>query len=247
MALTACDLNSLMGGNNGGGNNAANEGGTSRAPINLNDTAIKIADMFSIFPEVGDDLNLDDYVDFDTGSDYKLQDFTFESLNPDVISINNYHASCIKQGYAAIKISGPGLNTPVELSLYVGSIAGHYVPDSRALNGVVDLNVVQGENGYSFALNVVSNGKNFNNRPIVSSSSAGTLVKNITPFLPFVFDGAAPSSFSPITNFITDIVPEAEDIKDLGEDVYGFMSADSDAGVILKMRFNEYFIDLTIA
>ena len=244
LALTACDLNSLMN-NNGGNNNQQNANeATSRAPIELNDAAIKIADMVSIFPEVGDELDLSEYISFDTGTDYKLEQFTFTSKNPDVISINNYHAICAKQGYAAVEVTGPGINTPVVVSFYVGSIAGNYVPDSKALDGVINLNIVQGNEGYSFTLDVVNKGKDYNKKPIISSSSRGTLIKNLTPFVPMMFDGEAPSSFAPITNYISELIPEAEEFQDLTQDMYGFMSADPDEGVLFKMRFNEKFITL---
>ena len=248
LALTACDgfnPNDFLGG--GSGEKSVNSGeATSYEKISPNDVAIKIADTFSIFPEVGDEVDLDDYIDFDTGTNYKLSDFTFTSLNPDVISINNYHAICVGQGYAGVKISGPGLNIPPELSFFVGSIAGSYVPDSKTLNGVIDLDIIQdAEGAYSFALKVTENGKQYNKRDIVAYDGGGSLIKNISPFLPMDFEGAAPSSFDPITSFITELVPETEGvIEDITDDVYAMMTADPDEGLLIKMRFNEKFITL---
>lgn len=253
LGLTACDglnLNDLMGGNNGGNNNNANSAEViSKAPVDPNDVAIKISNMFSIFPEIGDELDLSEYISFDTGTNYKLSDFTFEALNPQVISVNNYHAVCKKQGFAMIRVSGPGLNTPVELSFYVGSIAGTYKPDSSTLSSVINLNIVEGAEGYSFSLRITPTErvKTYNKRDINPYEGGGSLIKNISPFLPMQFNGAAPSTFEPVTKFITDLVPDAEEVvKDLTDDVYGLMTADPDYGLILKMRFNEKFIDLIV-
>ena len=247
LMLTACDLSSLM--NNGGGNNN-NEAPESREKSSLspNDVAIKVANFVSVFPEVGDKVDLGEYITFEDVK-YTLDQFTFTSLNPDVISIDNvnYKAECLKDGYAAISVTGPGLERAVEISFYVGSIAGHFVPDSRNLSGVIDLNIAGNvTDGYTFSLDVVSNGNKFNKRDIVNYNGAGSLLKNISPFLPMTFEGAAPSSFSPVGNYLIDLVGEqyVSEFKDLTNDVYGFMVADPVDGVILKMRFNESFIDL---
>ena len=247
MALTACDLSSLMGNNNL--NNGNNEGGFSRVSIDPNDAAIKIAEFVSVFPEVGDELNMDDYIDFDTGTDYRLEQFTFESSDQSVIAIEGYHARCLKEGFTKIKVSGPGLNTPVEVTFYVGSIAGNYVPSgSKALDGVINLNIARDNEGaYSFNLNIApkSEGQKYNDLAIRSYQGAGTLTKNISPFLPFNFDGDAPSSLSPVTGYVTELVPEAADqFEELGQDVYGFMIADEDEGILMKVRFNNKFITL---
>ena len=241
--LTACDLSSLM--NNGGGDREPAES-RERSAIDPNDLAIKVADFVSVFPEIGDELNMSEYISFDTGTDYKLEQFTFESQNPDVISVNNYHAVCLKKGYASIKVSGPGLNRPVEISFYVGSIAGTYRMDSSSFKDAVKLEIVEGTNGYNFTLDVVNNGKKFNKRDIVNYSGGGSLTKNISPFLPMNFESAAPSSFEPVGSFLIDLVGEENlgEFKDLTDNVYGFMAADPTEGVIIKMRFNESFIDL---
>ena len=247
LALTACDglnLNDFMG---GGNNNQQEAQSRERSSISPNDLAIKVADIVSVFPEVGDEVDMREYVTFDTGTDYKLGDFTFTSSNQEVIQIvDGYKASCIGQGYTAIAVSGPGLNTPVEISFYVGSIAGHYVPDSRALSGVISLDIVGSfTEGYTFSLNVVSNGRQYNKRDIVSYSGNGTLIKNLSPFVPMDFNGEAPTTFEPIADYLLDLLgDDAAEFKDLTNDVYGFMAADPDEGMLFKMRFNNSFITL---
>ena len=246
MALTACDLSDFLG---SGMNNNNQQQATSRerSSIDPNDLAIKIADIVSVFPEVGDDVDMSEYVTFDTGTDYKLADFTFTSSNENVIRIQNgYHATCVGQGYATIAVSGPGLNTPVEISFYVGSIAGHYVPDSRALSGVISLDITGSfAEGYAFNLTVVNNGRQYNKRDIVDYNGGGTLIKNYSPFVPMDFNGEAPTSFEPIANYILDLVGEdAGEFKDLTDDVYGFMAADPTFDLLFKMRFCNTFISL---
>ena len=247
LMLSACDglnLNDLLGSN--GGNNNAETTSRERSSVSPNDLAIKIADYVSVFPEIGDSVDLSEYIDFETGTDYKLSDFTFTSSDPTVISVDSqYRANCLKRGYTAITVSGPGLNTPVPISFFVGSIAGNYVPDSRALNGVISLNIAEGTDGYTFALNVVNNGKQYNKRDIVDYSGGGSLIKNISPFLPMDFNGSAPSTFEPIANYLLDLIGDgAEQFKDLTDDVYAYMAADPDQGVLIKMRFNNTFITL---
>ena len=246
MALTACDLNSLLN-NVSGNNNQQQAEPRERSSIDPNDLAIKIADIVSVFPEVGNEVDMSEYVTFDTGTNYKLGDFTFTSSNQEVIKmVNGYHASCVGQGYATITVSGPGLNTPVEISFYVGSIAGHYVPDSRALSGVISLDIVGSfTDGYSFTLNVTDNGRQYNKRDIVSYNGGGTLIKNLSPFVPMQFDGAAPSSFEPIANYLLDLLgDDAAQFKDVTDDVYGFMAADPVENLLFKMRFCNTFISL---
>ena len=248
LALTACDglnLNDLIGSN--GGNNQQEASSRERSSVNPNDVAIKIADYVSVFPEVGDAVDLSEYIEFETGTDYKLSDFTFTSSDPSVIAIDSqlYKANCLKEGYTAITVSGKGIETPVPISFYVGSIAGNYVPDSRALSGVISLNIAQVENNYTFDLNVVNNGKLYNKREIDDYSGSGSLIKNISPFLPLDFEQASPTNFEPIANYLLDLIGNgAEQFKDLTNDVYCFMVADPDAGVLIKMRFNNTFVTL---
>lgn len=244
LTLTACDLSSLMGGS-GNLNNRSMDSFEPRS-IDPNDVAIKIADQVSVFPEVGDELDLNEYIKFEDVK-YAIDQFTFESTVPGVISIDSqkYTAKCLAEGYTTIKVSGPGLNTPVEVSFYVGNIAGKYLPDSRALEGVIELNIVRDNSGaYSFTLDIVNNGKQFNKRDIVAYNGGGTLVKNISPFVPMQFEGSAPSTLSPITSFISELGLNSADFDDLTQDVFGFMAADPDEGVLFKLRFNEKFITL---
>ena len=241
--LTACDLSSLM--NNGGGDKEPAQ--SQEKSINVKELAFKVVDFVSIFPEIGDELNMSDYVKFDAGTGYSLDQFTFESTQPDVISINNYHAQCLKQGYAGIKVGHPDLgDRKIEISCYVGSIAGTYRMDSSSFRDAVKLEIVEGTEGYNFTLDVVNNGKKFNKRDIVDYSGGGSLTKNLSPFLPMNFADAAPSSFEPVGSFLIDLVGQENlgEFKDLTDNVYGFMAADPTEGVIIKMRFNESFVDL---
>ena len=238
--LTACDLSSLM--NNGGGDKEPAQ--SQEKSINVKELAFKVVDFVSIFPEIGDELNMSDYVKFDAGTGYSLDQFTFESTQPDVISINNYHAQCLKQGYAGIKVGHPDLgDRKIEISCYVGSIAGSYTIDyPSSSKGVVKLDIEEGTAGYNFTLKVTPNDRH--NVPAYDGS--GSITKNISPFLPMNFADAAPSSFETIGSFLIDLVGQENlgEFKDLADNVYGFMAADPSDGVIIKMRFNNQFVDL---
>lgn len=243
LMLTACDLSSLM--PNGGGNKEPAE--QQEKSINVKELAFKVADFVSIFPEIGDELDMSDYVTFDAGTGYSLDQFTFESTKSDVISINNYHAQCLKQGYAGIKVGHPDLgDRKIEISCYVGSIAGSYTIDSTSFKDVVKLDIAEGTQGYNFNLTVTPNGKQFNKRDVVAYNGSGSIAKNISPFLSLSFDSAAPSSFETIDSFLIDLVGQENlgEFKDIADNVYGFMAADPSDGVIIKMRFNNQFIDL---
>lgn len=241
--LTACDLSSLM--NNGGGNKEPAES-REQSSLTPNDIAIKIANFVSVFPEVGDELDMSDYISFDTGTDYKLEDFTFTSKQPDVIKIENYHARCLKDGYAEVVVTGKGINNPVSIDFHVGSIAGNYSIDSSAYKNLVTLDITKNNDGYNFLLKVNPTGKQYRGNNVPAYEGSGTLLKNISPFVPFTFENAAPSMFSPITEFITTFVPDAAKYADLGDNIYGYMVADEDLGVIFEMRFYDEFIQLLL-
>ena len=244
LMLTACDLNSLL---PSGGNNQPAESRESSS-VDVKKLAFKVADFVSVFPEVGDELDMSDYVQYDAGTGYKLEDFTFESTKPDVISIANYKGQCLKEGYCGIKVGHPDLgDKKIEVGFWVGSIAGNYKPDSGVLKDVVALNIAKNDNGgYSFNLNITPTEEvsEYNKRPINAYEGGGSLIKNISPFLPMNFEGAAPSSLSSITSSVSKLVPEAAEFEDLAENVYGFMTADEKLGVILTVSFNEFFIEL---
>ena len=240
--LTACDLSSLM--PTGGSREPAEP--REQSSLTPNDVAIKIANFVSVFPEVGDELDMSNYISFDTGTDYKLEDFTFTSKQPDVISIENYHARCLKDGFAQIEVTGKGISKPVLIDFHVGSIEGNYSIDSTAYPNLVTLNITKENDEYKFLLKVNPNGKKYKGNDVPSYEGSGTLLKNISPFVPFNFDNAAPSAFSPITEFITRWVPDASQYADLGENVYGYMVADEYLGVIFEMRFYDEFIQLLL-
>lgn len=250
-SLTACS--SLdFGGNSQNGNN----GGGNKASINPNDVAVKILNAITVFPEIGDELDFNDYVNFDAGFGHTLSEYTFQSSDPSVISINGYHAKCEKKGFTSISVSGPGINQLTELSFYVGSIAGTYVPDTRALSDKVELEIkdAEGRGAYTFDLKIKEGGT-YNKRDYSAAESTGTILKDITPLLNMNFEGGAPTSFAPVTDYLatfgltTDLLSQfgaTDEIKQIAANVYGYMLGDPDTGVTIKMLFNGALVDFVI-
>lgn len=250
-SLTACSSFDL-GGNQNNGN-----GGGSKSSISPNEIAVKILNAITVFPEVGDELDFNDYVNFDAGFDHTLSEYTFTSSNPSVISIDGYHAKCEKKGYTAISVSGPGINQLTELSFYVGSLAGTYVPDTGALSSKISLELkeAEGRGAYTFDLKIKEEGR-YNKREFSPAESTGTAAKELVPFLFMDFEGGAPSSFAPVSSYLESfgVTPElfgmfdaTEEYKQIAANVYGYMLGDPDYGVTIKMLFNGSLVDFVLS
>lgn len=248
--LTACSLPNMNGGDQNGSY------GGNRPSLNPNDVAIKLLNAITIFPEVGDELDFNDYINFDPGFGHTLSEYTFASSDPSIISIDGYHAKCEKKGYTAISVSGPGINQQTELSFYVGSIAGTYVPDTRALEGKVELKITDAEarGTYNFELSIKEGGT-YNKATYSPAESTGVAQKEIAPLLYMDFEGGAPSSFAPVLDYLAsfgltaDLLGEfgaTEEYKELTGNLYGYMMGDPDTGVTIKMLFNGTIVDFVL-
>lgn len=241
--LASCSLN--LGDSFGGGNN----GDRSRAQLDPNDVALKILNAITVFPEVNDEINFDDYVDFDPGFDHTLSEYTFVSSNPSVISINGYHAKCEKEGFTVVSISGPGINQPTELSFYVGSISGKYVPDNKRIKDLVSFTIgdMEAETRVcDFSLEI-KEGEFRRNQPLRNYQGQGTYVKNGSPFLMLDFEADAPKYFSPITDYLSLFGIDA-DLTEYGiqTNVYGLLSYDEDYGVCIRTIFYGEEVDFYV-
>ena len=233
--LTACDLNSLL---PSGGNNQPAESRESSS-VDVKKLAFKVADFVSVFPEVGDELDMSDYVQYDAGTGYKLEDFTFESTKPDVISIANYKGQCLKEGYCGIKVGHPDLgDKKIEVGFWVGSIAGTYKPDNRRLSSLINFTIgeVNSERMSDFTLTI--NEGTFRNENVKAYNGSGQLFKNGTPFLTLNFEGTRPANFSPISSYLSVLGVELDgDYAAITDSVYGLMSYDVELGVSIRTIF----------
>ena len=195
LTLAACDLN--LGDFSQNAENTSRE----RSSLNPNDVAIKVLNLVSLFPDVGDSVDLSEYVNFDTGFEYQLSDYTFTSSDNTIIKVENYKAECLKQGYCVLKMEGPGINTPIELSFYVGSIAGEYVPEmpySKYVSFTFEEPTEEGSREYNFKLDIKANEQ----RGLEEYHGTGKYVKDGTPFLVLDFDANAPKYFSPVSDYL---------------------------------------------
>ena len=235
LSLTACsglDLNSYL--NNG--NNNQNEQGSQRERTSLtpNDVAIKVLNAISIFPEVGDSIDFSEYVTFDEDFNHAISEYTFTSSNPEVIKVEGYAASCLKQGYAAISLEGPGINQPTELSFYVGSIAGTYVPDSKQIADKISFTIGEINNAEerkaNFNLTIQECAYKKSN--LKAYEGSGSFLKG-SPFLALDFEGDnKPSGFKPVTDYLAYFGLDAD--LNIQSNVYGILSADPVWGVSIQ-------------
>ena len=200
-----------------------------------NDAAITILNNTTFFPEVGDEVDLSEYVTFDAGFGHTLSEYTFTSKDNTVISIEGYHATCLKRGYTAIAVSGPGINRKTEINFFVGSIAGTYKPDSARLRNMITFTVgeTNTERMAEFQLNI--NQGTYKNNSVAAYSGSGSLFKNGTPFLTLTFEGAKPNSFAPISSYLSLFGINAS--NEITDSVYGLMSYDVEYGVSIKTVF----------
>ena len=172
---------------------------------------------------------------FDAGFGHTLSEYTFTSSDPTVISIENYHAACIKSGFATVEIAGPGINRRTFINFWVGSIAGTYKADNARLRNLITFTIGEvDENRMSdFTLSIREG--TFRNNPISAYEGSGKMFKNGTPFLTLNFDGARPSNFAPVSQYLAKLGLDAS--QTVADDVYGLMSYDVEFGVSIRTIF----------
>ena len=226
LALTSCGLSFNQNDNNNNNNNNNN----SKSFVLDNDTAIKILNASTFFPEVGDEVDLTEIVSFAENYSHEISEYAFESSNPDAITIEGFHAKCVGEGYTAVKVTGPGINKDTFIYFYVGSIAGTYTPSARALRNKVTFTIgKEDENRVSEFQLHISEGVNYNRASISPYDGSGTMFKNGTPFMQLDFETSKPKSFAPITDYIASFGIADEFMDDLAEftgDVYGMLKYD---------------------
>ncbi|MBP5574583.1 MAG: hypothetical protein J6X50_02425 [Bacilli bacterium] len=233
--------------NMGFGSQNNNNGGGSKAPassIPVEDIAVKILDSVTFFPDLNDDLDLDDYVDFDPGVNYTLRDYTFTSTNDKVIKIENYHAKCVGEGYAEVNVQGPGLTNGAYLSFFIGSIAGNYAPSEPALKDRITLSLGEPNADRECAVSlVIEEGAKYNYSNVEAYNGTAKYVKDRTPFLNLTFDDAAPRAFTSINAYLSTFGLDAEQFN-ITTNVYGLMSYDETYGLEIRMMLNDFPVSL---
>ena len=222
---------------------------TSKAPkssLPVEEIAVKLLNSVTFFPELNDDLDLSEYVELDPGFGYTLKDYTFSSSNDKVIRIENYHATCIGEGYAEVTIAGPKIPADASLSFYVGSIAGTYsARGERAIEGKFTIEIGEAD-PVSKESNVnvtILEGASYNKTSIPAYQGTATYVKDRSPFLNLTFADEGPSGLVPISAYLSTFGVNAEDF-DITTNIYGLMSYDEEYGLEIKMMLNDFPISI---
>lgn len=243
LLLTGCNL--------GFNSNNQNNDGTSSEPRSSTkpeDIAIKLLNSVTVFPDLNDEIDLDEYADINPGFDYTLRDFTFTSTNNDVIRIENYHAKCVGEGYCEVKVSGPTITQEPSLSFFVGSIAGTYVAQAP-LGSKFSLQIGDMNNAEERECDVkvvIKDGAKVNKTEVEPFEGTATYIKDRTPFLNLTFDGDAPNALASITAYLAAWGVDGEQF-DIETNIYGLMSYDEDYGLEIKMMVNEWPVALYAA
>lgn len=209
-----------------------------KSSIDYNELAVKVLNYISVFPEVGDKVDLSEYIDIDPGVGYKLSDYTFTSSNQQVIAINGYNAECKAQGYAEVSVAGPGITRETSVSFYVGSIAGTYVPDSRSLADTVSITIGEmNAADRTCPITVKVNAGTVGKKTYTSYEATGSYVKTGLPVLMIDFDANSPRDFAPLSEYLAYLGLADIEGFEIGSNVYGLLSADED-GVCIKTIFS---------
>ena len=230
--LSACGLTTNPGSENGNSTSETDGG------VKPNDVAIRLLSATAFFPEVGDEVDFNEYVTFDPGFGHTLSEYTFKSSDNTVLKIEGYHATCLKSGFATVELSGPGINRKTEIRFWVGSIAGTYKPDNRRLSSLINFTIgeVNSERMSDFTLTI--NEGTFRNETVKAYNGSGQLFKNGTPFLTLNFEGTRPANFSPISSYLSVLGVELDgDYAAITDSVYGLMSYDVELGVSIRTIF----------
>lgn len=212
---------------------------------NIVDAAVKVLNLVTIFVDEGAAIDLNEYIELDDTANYVISDYSFTSSNPDVIEINGYSATCKSQGYAEIKVAGPGINYETSISFYVGSIAGKYVPDSRSLANVASITIGEMDPATRISpVDIKVNEATVGKKTYTAYEATGSYVNTGLPLLIVDFDANTPKDFAPLTDFLSLLgLGDVSDLGDLGANVYGLLSADEDLGVCIKTMFNGSIVD----
>ena len=115
LALSACNFNFSNNNNNGGDPSSNNAVQTS---VSKEEQLVNVVSNQTYFPEVGDQINLGDYLEIDEEVNAVVSQYTFTSSNPSVVEIKGLSATCKSAGFATVTITGPEIKQPLSLFFY---------------------------------------------------------------------------------------------------------------------------------
>ena len=242
MSITGCSLPSS--GSNETNSNT-NSGNSGSVVDTANDVAIHVLNLVSFFPEIGDSIDFGDYLYFDAGFGHTLSEYTFKSSDPTVIKVTSYNATVLKNGLATVTITGPGIKKALELTFYVGSVAGTYVPDSSRIKDKIALTIGEIDKDTrtaDFSLSI-KEGK-FNSKSNLNPyEGGGTFTKLPVGILSLDFEGDKPADVRPLTDALSLFgIDGFQDQYGITQSIYGLMVYDIDQ-VMIRMLVKGEVID----
>ena len=230
LAISSCS------GLNFNNSNQSNANGNEQSSLAPNDIAINILNSATFFPEVGDSIDLNEYLTFDENFQHTISEYTFKSSNPAVLELNGLSAKCKSSGYAAVAITGPGINRPTEISFWVGSIAGTYLTDSVRLKNLITFTIGEVDANRNSSVHLeIKEGTYSKNVKINAFDGQGTMFKNGTPFLQIDFPNGGPSDFAPINSYLSALGVSGD--LPIPDNTYGLLSYDTAYGLSIKTIF----------
>lgn len=235
LMLSACNLSTSS------GSDPSGDGGNTPTPVtptDVNDTAIKILNSFTMFFDVGDSLNLSDYVTFDPGYGHVLADYKFTSSDSSVVKIVRYNASCVGQGFCSIKIEGPGINRYTALSVYVGSVAGKYIPDSSKLSKLMSIELGETNENKVGSIHLTVDSGSYHGTALQELDLYGTYAKIGIPFLTVKFE-SRPRQFHSVGSLLNSYGINLKEYADVLDDIYFMLDYFPGEGIVLKTLFLE--------
>ena len=234
--LTGCNLNDFI-------NNLSNQmtEATSGEYVDENpiaDTAIKLANLSTIFLNVDDEFSVDYVISFEDGSELKVSDYTFSSTNTNVLVVENYVIKAVGNGFAYLNIEGPGLKRVVQQTFFVGPIAGKFTPDGSLGTSNVELDLASDG---SFTLDIAEG--RYHKEDIAPYTGSGTYSLEAIMFLTLNFgEGQAkPTELLPIENVVTQLGYEAPANQ---SNVYALLTYEEGVGIKASVYFHNAIITL---
>ncbi len=205
------------------------------------DAAIRIANLTTIFLNVGDEYSFNYYLSWDDGRELDITQYSFVSTNENVLRVENYTATATGEGYCYVNVSGPGLKKTYKQTIYVGSVAGNYVLDGKIGTSNVSMNLAE----ESFELNVQAG--SYHKEDIAAYSGVGTWQRDAVCFLALEFNGQKPSEILSIENALAAFGLPEDLIESIETNFYGRLNYEEGVGITCDMYFHDSLIRLVNA
>ena len=244
LGLAACSLPMGSGNNSNSNNNNNNPNGNINNQDDVNDAAIKILNLITLFPEVGDKVDFSEYVTFDPGYGHTLSEYTLKSNDNSIVSVEGYKVTCLNQGHANVEISGPGIKKKTEFSIYVGSVAGTYVPDSKRIANKISFTMEDVNENREGKCHLTVLDGTYNKSNLHPFDGDGTYFKNGTPIVNVSFPEEAPKDFVSISAILASYGVSFPSSFEVLDNSFIWMDYDPEFGVYLKVLLMgnlEYF------